>query len=78
MIGTDFTNLYFCVCYLGISAADVVIAKILQHPIYKRAKRLSVYISMPTSELRTDAIIQDALSQSTSTAYVSLGMAELR
>lgn len=45
------------------SQSAAVTRKVLQHPWYQQAQRLSIYISMPTSELRTDAIVLDALAQ---------------
>ncbi|CAD6571094.1 MAG: hypothetical protein CYPHOPRED_004300 [Cyphobasidiales sp. Tagirdzhanova-0007] len=39
-----------------------VTARVLAHPSYIAADRLSIYISMPTSELRTDDIVRHALS----------------
>ncbi|KAK9899974.1 hypothetical protein P389DRAFT_165071 [Cystobasidium minutum MCA 4210] len=55
LAGLDQANLH--------AQSVAVTKKILNDPIYQRAKRISIYISLPTSELRTDAIIQDALSQ---------------
>ena len=43
--------------------AAAVTRKVLQHPWYQQAQRLSIYVSMPSSELRTDAIVLDALGQ---------------
>ncbi|KAL7006691.1 hypothetical protein EMMF5_003858 [Cystobasidiomycetes sp. EMM_F5] len=47
-----------------VKQSDIVIKKILQHPWYTNAKRVSVYTSMPHSELQTDKIIHDALTTS--------------
>ncbi|TQS33351.1 hypothetical protein Golomagni_06309, partial [Golovinomyces magnicellulatus] len=32
------------------------------HPSYKNANRISIYLSMPAAEVQTDAIVRDALS----------------
>lgn len=44
-----------------LQPAAAVTRKILTHPSYVQAKRLSIYISMPTGELRTDDLVKDAL-----------------
>ena len=36
---------------------------ILSHPRYKAAKRLSIYLSMPTAEVQTDTIVRNALER---------------
>jgi len=41
--------------------SSAVTDKILAHKDYINAKRLSIYISMPTAELRTDELVKQAL-----------------
>jgi 5-formyltetrahydrofolate cyclo-ligase len=46
-----------------ISAANAV-KRLLATPEYKAAKRISVYLSMPSGEISTSRIVHDALKQS--------------
>ncbi|KAL3471846.1 hypothetical protein BJX99DRAFT_236690 [Aspergillus californicus] len=44
-----------------VITAKIVASKLLALPEYQKAKRIGVYLSMPTGELSTTAIVQDAL-----------------
>lgn len=43
--------------------ADIAVNKLLSMPEYQRARRISIYLSMPTGEISTSPIVHDALKQ---------------
>ena len=62
--GLTFAGLLYLDTESLVRLGSAVTAKVLAHPAYQNATRLSVYISMPKGELRTDAIVRHALDQS--------------
>ena len=57
--------------HIYLLKATTVTSRVLTHPSYLNAKRISVYLSMPTSELRTDEIMRHALLSRTWTLSLS-------
>ncbi|KAL2815832.1 hypothetical protein BDW59DRAFT_153659 [Aspergillus cavernicola] len=45
-----------------VNQARTVVNRLIALPEYQRAKRIGIYLSMPTGELSTTAIVQDALT----------------
>jgi 5-formyltetrahydrofolate cyclo-ligase len=45
-----------------ISPAQTILATLLHLPEYQQAKRISIYLSMPTAEVQTSTLVRHALS----------------